>query len=107
MLVIVGSWPRREMGEPEPRHQTIMINSFFFCVVNAALYGSISYVCMHTSELSFLEVGHMYIVILMSAIDMVSNVFNRLKKRNLLASKKRNVCMYVCAWLSHVWLDRF
>ncbi|XP_022823503.1 odorant receptor 13a-like isoform X1 [Spodoptera litura] len=70
MLVIVGSWPRREIGEPEPRYQTIMLNSLFFCVVNAALFGSISYVYMHTSELSFLEIGHMYIVILMSGIDM-------------------------------------
>nr|AGI96751.1 olfactory receptor 16 [Spodoptera litura] len=74
MLVIVGSWPRREIGEPEPRYQTIMLNSLFFCVVNAALFGSISYVYMHTSELSFLEIGHMYIVILMSGIDM-SRVF--------------------------------
>ncbi|XP_022823691.1 odorant receptor 13a-like [Spodoptera litura] len=74
MLVIVGSWPRREIGEPEPRYQTIMLNLFFFCVVNAALFGSISYVYIHTSELSFLEVGHMYIVILMTANDM-SRVF--------------------------------
>ncbi|CAH1634879.1 unnamed protein product [Spodoptera littoralis] len=74
MLVIVGSWPRREIGEPEPRYQTIMLKLFFFSVVNAALYGSISYVYMHSSELSFLEVGHMYIVILMTA-NVMPRVF--------------------------------
>nr|AGH58122.1 odorant receptor 16 [Spodoptera exigua] len=70
VLAIVGAWPKKEIGEPEPRYQTIMINTFYFGVVNAALFGSITYVYFHNSELSFLEVGHMYIVILMSAVDV-------------------------------------
>ncbi|KAJ8728843.1 hypothetical protein PYW07_006539 [Mythimna separata] len=70
MLLIVGSWPRKEIGEPEPYYQEVFLKLFYLTLTIIWMIGFISYVLLHISELSFLEVGHMYIVILMSIVDV-------------------------------------
>ena len=72
MLLVINSWPRKQIGEPEPSYQDAFLKCFCLAVTIAAMFGSVSYVIIHISELTFLEVGHMYIVILMSAVDIVS-----------------------------------
>nr|QEI49013.1 pheromone receptor OR2 [Mythimna separata] len=70
MLLVVGSWPRKETGEPEPYYQEVFLKIFYLTLTIIWMIGFISYVVLHISELSFLEVGHMYIVILMSIVDV-------------------------------------
>nr|AGY14579.2 putative odorant receptor [Sesamia inferens] len=70
MLVIISSWPRKEIGEPESNYQAIFFKYFYLGITIACMFGGVSYVIIHMSELTFLEVGHMYIIILMNTVDM-------------------------------------
>nr|QLF97426.1 olfactory receptor OR16 [Helicoverpa gelotopoeon] len=70
MLVIVNSWPRKEIGEPESPKFSAFVKYFYLFVTISVSSGFILYVILHNSELTFLETGHMYIVLLMSFIDL-------------------------------------
>nr|AGS41446.1 olfactory receptor 7 [Agrotis segetum] len=68
MLVTVGSWPRKLLGEPESNYQAVFIRIFYFALCIVLKFGYVAYVYIHFSELDFLEAGHMYITILMTAV---------------------------------------
>nr|CAG38117.1 putative chemosensory receptor 16 [Heliothis virescens] len=69
-LVIVNSWPRKEIGEPESPRLSAFAKYFYLFLTVLAAIGSIAYVAVHNRELTFLETGHMYIVVLMSLVDV-------------------------------------
>nr|AGS41448.1 olfactory receptor 9 [Agrotis segetum] len=69
MLIIIASWPRKELGEPEPSYQRA-VRVFYFVLCIFLSCGYFTYVYIHNSELTFVEAGHMYLIILMSAVNM-------------------------------------
>uniref|UniRef100_A0AAU6NDM3 Odorant receptor n=1 Tax=Mythimna loreyi TaxID=667449 RepID=A0AAU6NDM3_9NEOP len=70
MLLVIGSWPRKEIGEPEPYYQEVFFKLFYLAVTTGCFAGAVTYIIIHNSELTFLETGHMYIIILMSIVDL-------------------------------------
>ncbi|KAJ8720746.1 hypothetical protein PYW08_006211 [Mythimna loreyi] len=70
MLLVIGSWPRKEIGEPEPYYQEVFFKLFYLAVTTGCFSGAVTYIIIHNSELTFLETGHMYIIILMSIVDL-------------------------------------
>nr|AXJ21642.1 odorant receptor 16 [Mamestra brassicae] len=69
-LVIVGSWPRKEIGEPEPKYQAVFLKYFYLGVTGVGMIGAVIYIIKHLGELSFLEIGHIYIVILIIFVNL-------------------------------------
>nr|AGS41447.1 olfactory receptor 8 [Agrotis segetum] len=68
MFIIIGSWPRKLLGEPESYYQAVFIRIWYFVFHFSLTSGYVSYVYIHFSELNFLEAGHNYIIIMMSCV---------------------------------------
>nr|QLF97407.1 olfactory receptor OR6 [Helicoverpa assulta] len=71
-LGVVRSWPRKELGEPESAAFTVFIKYFYLILTIATVVGSILYVVVHVTELTFLEAGLMYLIILISILDAIT-----------------------------------
>nr|QLF97422.1 olfactory receptor OR6 [Helicoverpa gelotopoeon] len=71
-LDVIRSWPRKELGEPESARFTVFMKYFYLVLTIATVVGSILYVVVHVTELSFLEAGFMYLIILMSIVDALT-----------------------------------
>ncbi|XP_035442856.2 uncharacterized protein LOC118271080 [Spodoptera frugiperda] len=69
-LRIIGSWPQKELGEKEPVALNTFLKYFYLLVTIGCQYGSTMYLRAYNSELTFLEAGHTYLMILMTFIDI-------------------------------------
>nr|ALM26192.1 odorant receptor 1 [Athetis dissimilis] len=70
MLMVVSAWPQKEIGETNiVFYQKSLLKYCYLILTIFSLYGSVAFIVQHWIELDFLELGHMYIVVLMTAVD--------------------------------------
>nr|AOE48008.1 putative odorant receptor OR3 [Athetis lepigone] len=70
MLMVISSWPQKELGEPQVFFQKLFLKYFYLFSMIGCLYGGISFIVQNFHKLNFLELGHMYIVALMTSVNI-------------------------------------
>nr|WKF45262.1 odorant receptor 6 [Spodoptera frugiperda] len=69
-LRVIATWPQREMGEKEPVYLNNFLKYFYLVVTIGCQFGSYLYLRAYNDELTMMEAGHNYLMIMMTFIDI-------------------------------------
>nr|AEY84943.2 putative olfactory receptor 3 [Spodoptera litura] len=69
-LRIIATWPQTELGEKEPVYLNVFLKYFYLVATIGCQIGSYCYLRTYSDELTMMEAGHNYIMIMMTFIDI-------------------------------------
>nr|AOE48009.1 putative odorant receptor OR4 [Athetis lepigone] len=69
-LLFISSWPMKELGEPQPYYQKTFLKYVYLFITVIGIIAAYQFVVLHFRELNFMELGHMYIMIMMNAVNI-------------------------------------
>ncbi|CAH0664096.1 unnamed protein product [Spodoptera exigua] len=76
-LRIIASWPHKELGEKDPVILNTFLKYFYLAATSACQFGSYLYLRTYNDELTMMEAGHSYLMIMMTFIDITAPVLMR------------------------------
>nr|AGH58119.1 odorant receptor 6 [Spodoptera exigua] len=87
-LRIIASWPHKELGEKDPVILNTFLKYFYLAATSACQFGSYLYLRTYNDELTMMEAGHSYLMIMMTFIDISRIVTLTFRKKYRLICKE-------------------